>query len=259
MATYAFNAAQYRQASTHQTEWGTAIIDSLALAGHERVIDLGCGDGRLTAALAARVPAGWVLGIDSSPAMIAAAKQFAGPNLSFQQADINDLDFVEDFDVAFSNATLHWVADHRRMLARVRRALQPGGRLRFQFAGQHTGKPFDDAAHETMADPRFAAHFAGFTWPWTMPAVEDYAPLVRDTGFAEHTVWGENKDRYFPDPDAMIRWVDQPCLVPFLPVLPESDRPAFRAAVIERIVRRTQGPDGRCFVTFRRVNVQATK
>ena len=173
--------------------------------------------------------------------------------------DINDLDFVERFDVVVSNATLHWVKDHRRLLTNVHRALRPGGRLRFNFAGDGNCSHFFGVVREAMALERFAPHFAVFEWPWYMPSVEDYEALVAASGLRDARVWGENADRVFPDEEAMIRWLDQPSLVPFLAHVPDGEKTAFRTFVVERMIEETRQPDGRCFETFRRINVSATK
>lgn len=256
---FEFDAEKYRMASSHQKDWGRAVIDSLNLAGHERIIDLGCGDGVLAAELARRVPAGYVLGIDASANMIRLASSLVRENLEFVQIDIMAMDFVEDFNIAFSNATLHWIKDHRRLLKRVRRSLQPGGVARFNFAARGTGKAFDDAACEVMAQARFAPSFAGFDWPWYMPDVDEYRQLVFQAGFTEAEVWGENRDRYFDDAEQMIRWIDQPCLVPFMEVLSEADKADFRRQVIDGVLRRTAQSGGSCFMTFRRINVTTRK
>ena len=110
---YEFDAEKYRQASSHQQSWGQRLIDELALAGSERILDLGCGDGRLTAVLAGLVPQGRVLGIDASRNMIEQARHsHAAANLEFRQLDINEIDFEGMSDLIFSNATLHWIKDH---------------------------------------------------------------------------------------------------------------------------------------------------
>lgn len=71
----------------------------------------------------------------------------------------------------------------------------------------------------------------------------------------ELRVYGDDADRFFPDAETMTRWIDRPCLVPFLPCVAPTDREAFRAEVIERMVQATRQPDGRCFELFRRVQV----
>jgi trans-aconitate 2-methyltransferase len=254
-----FDGRKYEKASTHQKQWGTKLIAELGLCGSERVLDLGCGDGALTAQIAALLPQGEALGIDASQGMIDVARQKQSGNLRFLLMDINELDFSEEFDVVFSNATLHWVKDHRRMLQRVRRALRPGGVLRFDFAGEGNCSHFFRVVREAMARPEFARHFAGFVWPWYMPSVTEYETIVAQSGFCEARVWGENADRHFPDAEAMVKWVDQPSLVPFLACVAAEARSAFRDFVVGRMIEETREQDGRCFETFRRVNVSARR
>ena len=252
-----FDGKKYEQASAHQKEWGKTLIAELDLEGTERILDLGCGDGALSAHLADLVPNGEVVGIDASRGMIEAARSKVRNNLRFLLMDINELNFVEQFDVVFSNATLHWVKDHRRLLRNVDRALVRGGRLRFNFAGEGNCSHFFSVVREAMAAQEFAAHFAGFDWPWYMPSVEEYSALMDAGGMENGRVWGENADRYFSDAEEMIRWIDQPSLVPFLAHVPDSAKPRFRECVIRRMIEETRQDDGRCSETFRRINVSA--
>lgn len=112
MEKFEFDGQKYKNASTHQKEWGTRIIAELNVKGTESILDLGCGDGVLTKQLADLVPNGKVLGIDASEGMIKTAKELEGFNLSFTCLNMNEMEFDNDFDIIFSNATLHWVKDH---------------------------------------------------------------------------------------------------------------------------------------------------
>ena len=257
--THEFEGKKYEQASAHQKELGAKVIAELNFRGGERVLDLGCGDGALTCMIADQLPDGWVLGIDASQGMIEAAMPKATANLDFRLLDIDDLDFEEAFDIIFSNATLHWVKDHRKLLCNVRRALRPGGRVRFDFAGEGNCVNFFAIVHEAMALDRFASAFDDFEWPWYMPSVAEYTALASESGLRNVKVWGGNADRYFPDKEAMIRWIDQPSIVPFLEILPETERTPFRDYVVKRMVERTSQPDGTCFETFRRINLSAER
>lgn len=131
---YEFDGKKYESASKHQREWGTEIVRSLILSGNERILDLGCGDGGLTAILANSVPAGSVLGIDSSENMIETAKRHESENLHFEKMDISDLNFNDEFDMIFSNAALHWVKDHRSLLNNAQKALRKDGKILWDFA-----------------------------------------------------------------------------------------------------------------------------
>jgi trans-aconitate 2-methyltransferase len=256
--SFEFDGKQYAQASTHQKEWGARLVAELALRGDEHILDLGCGDGALTAQLAESVPHGRVVGIDSSRGMIETARERQGANLQFEFLDINQLDFREQFDVVFSNATLHWIKNHRNLLARVFRSLKDNGVGRFNFAADGNCSNFNRIVREVMSQAQYAGCFRSFDWPWYMPKVEDYRLLASQLPFRELNVWGENADRHFPDSEAMIRWIDQPSLVPFL-VHVGAQKERFRCQVIERMIKATKQADGRCFETFRRINLFARK
>lgn len=256
---YEFDGKKYEQASGHQKAWGARVIAEFSLRGDESVLDLGCGDGALTRMIAAQLPEGRVLGIDASQGMIDVAMPKATSGLEFRLMNIDELDFDEEFDLVFSNAALHWVKDHRKLLHNVRRALRPGGRVRFDFAGNGNCINFFSVIREAMALDHFADAFNGFYWPWHMPTVEACTTLAEESGLRNVWVWGGIADRFFPDREAMIRWIDQPSIVPFLLRLPENLRDPFRDYVTERMVERTLQADGTCFETFRRINLAAEK
>ena len=192
MARHEFDADRYAAASTHQTEWGERLIAELDIAGDEHVLDIGCGDGRLTAQIAQLVPRGRVLGIDASSGMIDAAKVNGAPNCDFRVLDAGQLDMPGQFDLIFSNAALHWVKDHGRLLHATFDALRPGGVIRFNFAADGNCSHLIEVVRDLMADPAHANGFDGFDWPWFMPSPEGYEALVRVHPFREASVWGEN-------------------------------------------------------------------
>jgi len=197
-----FDGKKYAGSSAHQKEWGSRLISELSFRGDERVLDLGCGDGALTSQIAAIVPRGYVLGIDSSPGMITTAHEHQKSNLSFALMDINTLSFKEDFDVVFSNATLHWVHDHELLLANIFRSLSPCGVARLNFGGEGNCQNFLRTVKDLMVQDRYSFYFKDFIWPWFMPSVERYQQLVGRFPFREMKVWLENADRFFPDADA---------------------------------------------------------
>ena len=114
---YSFDGGKYEAASQCQRVWGTTLIEELHLNGNERLLNLGCGNGRTTKALAKRVPYGTVVGIDSSPSMLEAAKAHKTENMELLLLDITEIAFEAEFDVVFSNAALHWVFDHKKILS----------------------------------------------------------------------------------------------------------------------------------------------
>lgn len=256
---FEFDGEKYARASAHQKEWGERLIDELKLGGCERILDLGCGDGAVTSRLAELVPHGSVLGIDASESMIKTALHHKKDNLSFVLKDINSFDFENEFDLVFSNATLHWIKDHDLLLNRVYRCLKKNGIARFNFAADGNCSHFFKVVGEAMHLPEYNKYFVDFEWPWFTPKIEEYEAIVRNCPFREVKVWGENADRYFPNAGAMTGWIDQPSLVPLLKCVGQADKQSFRDYVVGRMIEETRQEDGTCFETFRRVNLSARK
>jgi Trans-aconitate methyltransferase len=137
---YRWNAQDYAQNSQAQQQWAKELMAGLQLTGRETVLDLGCGDGKVTAEIAGIVGRGAVVGIDNSDAMIALAKrrypEKQHPNLSFRVMDAGSLSFTEGFDVVFSNAVLHWVKQHQPVIDGLYRSLKTGGKILLRMGGQ---------------------------------------------------------------------------------------------------------------------------
>ncbi|MGY6274753.1 class I SAM-dependent methyltransferase [Methylomonas sp. MgM2] len=140
METYRWNARDYARNSQAQQQWAKELMAGLQLTGRETVLDLGCGNGKVTAEIATIVDCGTVVGIDNSDAMIALAKrrypEKQHPNLTFQVMDAGKLSFAECFDVVFSNAVLHWVKQHHPVLDGLYRSLKSGGKILLLMGGK---------------------------------------------------------------------------------------------------------------------------
>ncbi|WP_446786489.1 class I SAM-dependent methyltransferase [Macellibacteroides fermentans] len=259
MTSFDFDGKKYKDASTHQKEWGVRVLGELTFRGNEKVLDLGCGDGILTQKISEFVPNGFVLGIDASKGMIETAQELRKDNLFFQLMDINEIDYDSEFDIVFSNAALHWVMNHDNLLKSVYKTIKPNGFIRFNFAGDGNCSNFYRVVKEVMAYPKFEEKFEMFEWPWYMPKIEEYRVLVEKFKFKEIKVWEENSDRYFSSSEEMTKWIDQPSIVPFLKHLDEKDKTEFRDIVVQKMMNATKQEDGTCFETFRRINVYARK
>ncbi len=259
MNTFEFDGRKYKMASLHQKEWGNALISELQLKGDERILDLGCGDGVLTEKLSLAVPNGKVLGIDASIGMIKTAKSIKKNNIEFKQLDINEIDYENEFDVIFSNAALHWVKDHRRLLNSAYKALKIQGIVLWDFGSDGNCANFIDVVRKKIMDDKYAGYFKGFEWPWFMPSKSQYEDLMSFSGFSDFTIMEVNRDRYFSNEDEMMRWIDQPCIVPFLKYIPDKENGIFRDEIISEMIKRTQQSNGTYFETFRRLKIYAKK
>jgi trans-aconitate methyltransferase len=184
-----WNSAAYHRLSGPQVSWGKKVLSRLRLRGDEVVLDAGCGTGRLTAELLDALPRGRVVGLDQSQNMLGSAREHLGSQFgtraSLVAGDLLHLPFEGAFDAIVSTAAFHWVLDHDRLFANLRRALVPGGWLEAQCGGGPNLITLRNRANALAATPRFAPFFAGFCEPWLFQDAEAAAESLGRTGFVE--------------------------------------------------------------------------
>jgi trans-aconitate 2-methyltransferase len=239
------------------------LIAKLGLRPHEHVLDIGCGDGKVTAELARAVPSGRVVGIDCSEEMIGFARaQFLDgehPNLHFEVMDAGALRFAAEFDVVFSSAVLHWVADHRPVLAGVARALRPGGRVLLQMGGQGNAASVLDAVNGLIAQPRWRSYFEGFACPYHFYAPPEYRGWLSAAGLRPGRVELVPKDMVQSFPEGLAGWI-RTTWWPYPQRLPEGLRAEFMAVILDACAQR-HPPDaqGNIHLPMVRLEVEAAK
>jgi len=130
MTTQSWNPTVYAENASFVTSLGAAVLEWLAPRAGERILDVGCGDGKLTAEIAAA--GAKVVGVDASAEMLDGARL---RGLDVHLCNAEKLPFISEFDAVFSNAALHWVRGQSAMLNGVRRALRPGGRFVAEMGG----------------------------------------------------------------------------------------------------------------------------
>jgi len=243
---YEWNAQDYEQYSDGQLKWALELMGKIDWAGDESVIDLGCGEGKVTLRLAERVPRGRVLGIDSAGSMIERARQKfpkdRHPTLRFRCMDFRDLDFREEFDLAFSNAALHWVKDQRRVLLRVARALRPGGRIVFQMGGAGNASQLLAVLDELITRDPWRPWFADFDFPYGFYHPRDYDAWMTEAGLQPLRNELIPKDMVHNGAGGLTGWIRTTWL-PYIDRLPRSEREPFVLALCDAYLQR-HPPDG---------------
>lgn len=224
-----WDATSYARISEPQLRWGLAVLERLPLRGDERVLDAGCGTGRVTAALQERLPNGQVVAVDGSPSMCEAARERLGPGAEVICTDLLDLELSEPVDAAFSTATFHWILDHDRLFARLHAALRPGGMLVAQCGGAGNVARFIAAAEGVGARAPYAEHFAGWAYPWRFADAGETEAKLGAAGFAEARCWLTEAPVTPPEPGEFLRTV---CCGPHLERLPDELREPFVSEVL---------------------------
>jgi trans-aconitate methyltransferase len=255
---HCWNAEQYAANSSAQYDWGRALAERIPLQGHERILDLGCGDGKLTALLAARVPKGAVTGIDSSASMMALAQsRWGGGNRAFVQMDMQALRFEAAFDVVYSNSAVHWAQDHPAVLAGVQRALRPGGRLIMQAPGIGNCAAFVEAAEQVRAQSEWRSDFDDFCFPWRFVSAAEYANWLPVVDLKVDYLRPMDVDMCHENRAALMGWF-RSTWMPYLHRLPEAQRDAFAAAVVDTyLASHPVDVQGRTHVAMVRLEVSA--
>ncbi|GAB3997676.1 trans-aconitate 2-methyltransferase [Nocardioides marmoraquaticus] len=242
---------RYLQFGDHRSR---PFLDLLARVGAVEpatVVDLGCGPGTLTRLLAERWPAAQVLGVDSSPEMVARAEPTS--RLAFEVGDLRDWEPDAPVDVLLTNATLQWVPDHLDLLPRLLDRVAPGGWFAMQVPGNFAA-PSHALLHQLAAEAPYDAHVREVERPSSHdPAT--YLRTLRDLG-CEVDAWETTYLHVLPaadDPDPVFGWVSGTGARPVLQALPDDLRPGFEATYRARLRAAYPERDGVVVLPFRRV------
>jgi trans-aconitate 2-methyltransferase len=222
MSPREWDASSYDRMSNPQLAMARDVIDRLDLRGDERVLDAGCGTGRVTEVLAQRVPNGTVIAVDGSEAMV---EQTRARGITAFTADLAELTLDEPVDAILSTATFHWIPDHERLFARLHAALRPGGRLSAQCGGYGNVANVQEAI-DAVDHPALR----GWPGPWNFATPEETTRRLNHAGFTDVWTWLQPWLVEPPDPEEYFTTV---ILGSHLERLPEEDREPFVDAVLE--------------------------
>ena len=236
-----WDAARYHRISAPQFDWGQRVLARLQPAGGERILDLGCGTGRITHEMSASMGHGTVIGADLSGAMLAVARASRGGDpsrhVAYVQASGTALPFREAFDAVFSAATLHWIRDHAAVFASVHGSLRPGGRFVAQCGGAGNLRGLLEQVTPLMEAPAYRSYFDGWRDPWYFADPETTAARLGAAGFTSVEAWLEEAAVDLATADAYAEFVSVVCIRHHLERLPLDLRQPFTSELTGRAAR----------------------
>ncbi|KDE58180.1 methyltransferase type 11 [Halostagnicola sp. A56] len=243
-----WDADAYDDSHSFVPEYGENLLEWLDPEPDDRVLDVGCGTGQLTAKIAAR--GADVVGIDHSEAMIERARS-SHSNCSFVRADATEFDPDEPFDAVFSNAALHWISEQDAVLESIRNALRPGGRFVAELGGANNVRLITDALETELRARGYET-----ANPWYFPSIGEYAPRLEAHGFEVRSARLFDRPTEFENgDDGLTNWLEM-FGEEFFESVPADERDAIVAAVEDEL-RPTLFRDGSWIADYRRLRFAA--
>ena len=252
-----WDPAQYARFSDARTRPARELIARIPDRDYATIVDLGCGDGPVTALLVERWPTAQITGIDSSEPMLAKARELC-PRVTFVEGDVATWQSTQPSDLIFSNATLQWLDRHDNLLPKLVRMLAPGGVVAIQMPGN-----FDAPSHRLLAALATSSNWNARTGhlvrhtPVQQPSyyVDLLAPL---TGRIE--VWETTDLLMLDGENAVLEWMKGTALRPYLTALSQTDAALFQQHLVERLsAANPRRPDGKTLFPFRRIYFVAVR
>lgn len=256
-----WNPEDYARNSSAQLVWARELLARLSLKGAEIILDVGCGDGKVSAEFARAVPDGSVLAVDSSPAFIEYARRHYPPadypNLQFECMDARRLQAWQRFDLIFSNAVLHWVDDPPAFLAGCRRLLAASGRLLFSCGGQGNAAGMVAVLEQIIRQPFWQPYFTGFAFPYYFYSPVEYGPWLATAGLRPVRMELVTKDMLHAGREGLAGWL-RTTWMPYIRQVPGELQETFVLATADAyLARYPLDAQGRSHVGMVRLEVEA--
>ena len=253
-----WDASDYARNSQGQFGWAMSNIDKLRLQHDDCVLDVGCGDGKITSELARRVPGGRVIGVDRSDGMIALAKRSVQcANVAFRTVDAQQLDYTQEFDAVFSNSAIHWMRDQSAVVQGIARALRPGGRIFLSMGGRGTAAIPRRVLDELMRESKWAELLAEAPSPHHFKGPEEYEPWIAQAGLRAHRVELVQKPMRLAELAALEGWLRTTWMT-YTERIPEEGRAEFIREWAKRVADGcTPAEDGALLLPMVNLEVEA--
>lgn len=251
VSNYDWNSSLYQEKHAFVWHYGENLLKLLNPQSKERILDLGCGTGQLTAKIAEA--GAEVIGIDSAPEMIEQAQQNY-PQLQFKVADAKNFQLSQPVDAVFSNAVLHWIPQADEVINSIHESLKIGGRFIAEFGGKGNIESIVKALYQALEKIGVDAALN----PWYFPSIGEYASKLEKQGFEVSYSHSFSRPTLLQEKDAgLANWIKM-FGETFFKDLSESEK-IMVIQDIEKQLKPKLYQEGNWFADYRRIQVKANK
>ena len=254
----AWSPSQYLKFADERSRPARDLLAVVPLTKIRRAVDIGCGPGNSTELLVERFPQAEIIGLDSSPEMLEAARKRL-PNVTFIEADVATWTPDAPVDLLYANATFHWVVDHKAVLKRLFSALPSGGVLAVQVPDNLVTEPSHTLMPAVAAEAPWAPKFRVPIAREVIATPADYYDLLCDDA-ARIDVWHTLYNHPLENAAAIVAMVRSTGLRPYLSRLDDQEQVRFLARYTERLAEAYPPlADGRVLFRFPRLFIVAVR
>lgn len=255
------DAKGYHNNSLLQWDAALQILEKISWKGNERILDVGCGDGKITAFMATHFSEGFVVGLDISESMIQFASSKYGhnefSNLFFLKGNAAELPFEQQFDVVVSFSTLNWVLDQEKALKAIYKSLIPGGKMYLMVFGK-ASMNIAKVSEDLIFSEKWNSYFPSYNQARIYFSEDEYRMLLEKVGFNEVEVIAQHTETLYPNKQSLINFLNP--LMDFIAHLPQNKQDEFIDDLASKMVSLGRPKsDGSIPFQFVKLQVCATK
>lgn len=234
-----WDAKTYHKVSNVQETWAQELLSCRQWNGDEVVLDAGCGSGRVTKILSNLVPKGKLYAVDLDQNMINTAKSNLGDvkNIKFVISDISFVELEERVDVIFSNAVIHWIADHYRLFSNFRKILKDNGEILIQCGGKGNLRDTYKLLEKVRKKNEFSRYFTDWVTPWNFASDEETRLILEKIGFSNIKTTLTKKIAHFSRLEEYKLFMQTVVMKPYLSYLPLDKDSSIRNAFVDAFLQ----------------------
>ncbi len=227
---------EYKKNSNHQWEWALTSLANFLFTEQDKVLDVGCGDGRITALIANQVQSGSVVGLDISEKMIEqASNAFQEGNLKFIKGNATDIPFKEEFDKVVSFCTLQWIVEQEKALISMKESLKVGGGMLLVMPGESSSN-LGTLAKKIASTEKWRGYFPNFKMERVYYSPKAYKNLLQVIGLDIQSLRAEESVTIYENKEAFIAWLKP--LVNFVDHLAPDLQQGFIEELADQMIQK---------------------